>query len=224
MVDRKPSKDGFKTVTSELDLEIKRSLVIQALLLAKPASQVKVARLRKLWRQEGPSSQETLPLDDSGIWVLPTKPSKAEKLCPDAEPETCPAFEVLDLPSLASGEVVEYAEFHLQLYRLWGRACGLSQDSLGQAGLLKLLERAGLIGSTGLFPDRVSGQLWLARVWRDATDGNFGLSLPQFVLVAGRLGRLLLAGCTDPEPSEEDGPSQIQGVEAFAKQVLGTSA
>eukprot|EP00931_Biecheleriopsis_adriatica_P096163 TRINITY_DN6980_c0_g1_i1.p1 TRINITY_DN6980_c0_g1~~TRINITY_DN6980_c0_g1_i1.p1 ORF type:complete len:792 (-),score=155.59 TRINITY_DN6980_c0_g1_i1:199-2574(-) len=215
-----PKESSGKNAVSELDLEIKRTLVCQALLLAKPASQAKVARLRKRWRAEGPSSMETLPLDDDGVWVLATRPSPAEKLCPDALPESCPALEALDFADLSADTAAEYVKAHLELCRCWSKACGSNQDTVSQASVLKLLQNAGMFGQTSLFSNRVSCQLWLTRVWREASEGGFGLTLPEFVAVAGRLGGMLLAGCTDSELDEADRPSHFQGVQEFVDQVV----
>lgn len=178
-------------VTSELDLEIKRELVCQALVLAHPAPQNKTTRLRRQW--EPRDKELLLPLDDNGAWVLPGRPLPIEAVRPDA-PERCPALEAIDFPTMAAAEVTEYAEAHLTLYRCWSRSCGQGKESLGQLQLLKLLERGGLVGPGALFADRVSAQLWVSRVWRDVAEGAYGLNLPKFVHLAGRIGNMLLEG------------------------------
>merc|ERR1712060_58101 len=92
-------------------------------------------------------------------------------------------------------DVLEYAKIHLALYRSFVKGCGAGRDSLGQAQVLKMVEKAGLIGdSQALWQDRVSSQLWLSRVWRELAPGVFGLNLPQFVVLAGRIGRMLKHG------------------------------
>jgi len=202
-------------ITSELDLEIKRELVCQALVLARPAPQNKTVRLRKQWEpREG--RDHLLPLDDSGEWVLPTRPCSIESARPDA-PERCPALEALDFAKSAAPEVTEYAEAHLQLYRCWARSCGQEKESLGQLQLLKLVERGGLVGPGALFQDRVAAQLWVSRVWRDLAEGAYGLNLPKFVHLAGRIGRMLLEG-TQADADDGDGG---QGLRAGAMEFVG---
>jgi len=187
-------------VTSELDLEIKRELVTQAMLLARPAPRNKTSRLKKQW--EPRSSSELIPLSDTGVWMLPGRPLKTEAVRPDA-PDRCPALVALDFASLAAPKVLEYARAHLSLYRWWSKSCGQGKNTLGQEKLMRQLERRGCIGGKeedSLFPDRVTAQLWLSKKWRDMTDGNYGLNLPQFVELAGKVGRMLEG--FDPEDVE----------------------
>mmetsp|Transcript_57260 Transcript_57260/g.145428 ORF Transcript_57260/g.145428 Transcript_57260/m.145428 type:complete len:991 (+) Transcript_57260:454-3426(+) len=222
---REASKEK-NCVTSELDLEIKRELVVQALLLTRPAPQNKAARLKKQWKPRTDSA--VIGLNDEGGWALGGKATRAEAVRPDA-PERCPALEPLDFEDLAAPEVFEYSNAHLQLYRWFVRACGNSRDSLGQAQVQRLLERNGLVGdqSGALFPDRVTAQLWLSRVWRELAPGNYGLNLPQLVTLAGRIGHMLedSAGAADmasgsdtEEPPPK--PSHIMGVLAFFRRGL----
>merc|ERR1712107_609937 len=123
-------------------------------------------------------------------------------------PEACPAFEPVDFQAHTAPLVVEFAQAHLALYRCWLRTCGQSQDTLGQAQMLKLLERSGLAGAGCLFPDRVVAQLWLSKEMRVLTEGAFGLNLPQFVALASHIGLKLLGAATD----DGEGPSLIEGV------------
>lgn len=204
-------------VISPLDLEIKRELVSQALLLVQPAPMSKVARLRKKWqqKQDGMRDAAELPLDDDGAWALPWKPTACEAVRPDA-PGRSPALEALHFDELVAPDVLEYARAHLSIYRCWSRNCGM-QETLGQAQVLKLLERGGVVSD--VFQDKVSAQLWLTRIWRSAAVGAFGLSFPRFVCLASRIGKLLIAGCDAPE-DEEDAPSHIQGVLEFVRRGL----
>jgi len=182
----KPKKN--KMVTSPLDLEIKRELVAQALLLAKPAPQNKVSRLRKQWMSEDAEAHESVPLNDKGTWI------SAKATHPEVRhdaPERCPCLEALDFEDLVIPEVSEYARAHFDLYRIWLRSCGPGQSSVGQAQMLKLLERRGLVGAGQLFAERIEAQLWLTKVWRTAADGAFGLDLPQFVRIASWLGAMM---------------------------------
>lgn len=202
-----------ETVTSELDLEVKRELVTQALLLARPAPQNKTSRMRRMWQgQHARDSKDLVPLDDEGVWSLSTKQTRAEATRPDA-PEKCPAMVALDFEELAAPEVIEYARAHLSLYRFWTRSCGPGKETLGQAQMVRLVERGGLVGSGGIFADKVTAQLWFARNWRDAAGGAFGLNLPQFVTLVGRLGAMMASGGA----GEEDPNRQkvIAGVMEF---------
>eukprot|EP00928_Gymnodinium_smaydae_P045553 TRINITY_DN30359_c0_g1_i1.p1 TRINITY_DN30359_c0_g1~~TRINITY_DN30359_c0_g1_i1.p1 ORF type:complete len:785 (+),score=170.24 TRINITY_DN30359_c0_g1_i1:301-2655(+) len=205
------------TVTSELDLEVKRELVHQALLVAHPAPQAKALRMRRRWLQElkaGPKGGRGLiPLDDDGEWVLPGRPTRAEAVRPDA-PARCPALDALDCEVLAAEGVNAYARSHLAAYRCWVRSCGQSQDTLGQVQMLKLLERGGMIGAGASFPDRVAAQLWLSREWRDVALGAFGVTFPQFVALLSRLGRRLV-GSGEAKEEEGEEPSHIESIEAI---------
>eukprot|EP00929_Paragymnodinium_shiwhaense_P028761 TRINITY_DN16604_c0_g1_i1.p1 TRINITY_DN16604_c0_g1~~TRINITY_DN16604_c0_g1_i1.p1 ORF type:complete len:1298 (-),score=348.24 TRINITY_DN16604_c0_g1_i1:93-3986(-) len=175
--------------TSELDLEIKRELVSHALMLSKPSPQNKCQRLRKVWFNASPYD-ECVPLDDEGRWAIPQKQIRCAATRPDA-PERCPALEHLDLEALAAEPVLEYAKAHLQTYRVWRRNCGTGRDTLGQAQMLRLMEKLDMVGPGSLFQDRIAAQLWLSRIWRDVAMGSYGLNLPQFVAMAGRLGRMI---------------------------------
>eukprot|EP00933_Yihiella_yeosuensis_P056049 TRINITY_DN55025_c0_g1_i1.p1 TRINITY_DN55025_c0_g1~~TRINITY_DN55025_c0_g1_i1.p1 ORF type:complete len:230 (-),score=46.12 TRINITY_DN55025_c0_g1_i1:29-718(-) len=209
---------------SELDLAVKRELVCQALLLSKPAPQSKVLKLRKKWKSEsGRFVPDVIPLDDSGQWVLPVKQTSLEAVRPDSVVDNCPALESLDFSELAAPMVLEYSHAHMAMYRCWRRSTALSQDTLGQAQFLKLLDRCGgIIGAGELFPDKVAAQLWLTRIWREAAEGNFGLSLPQFVDLASELGRLLLGGkpmlpasaasAALSQDEDDDNPSKMAGL------------
>jgi len=220
---------GSEKATSELDLEVKRELVCQALLLPKPAPQTKVARLRRQWQEGEPRSGQldAVPLDDGGAWVAVARPMRAEAVRPDA-PERCPAMEALDFEALAAAEVAEYAQAHLALYRCWRRSCGASQDTLGQERMLKLIERGSLIGAGGLFPDKVTAQIWFSRIWRDVAEGAFGLRLHQFVRLVGRLGRMLAEGpaalAADAAAEDADGSRRIEGVLEFVRRGLADEA
>lgn len=199
---RDSSKDKDSIVVSELDLEIKRELVVQALLLARPAPLNKTTRLKKQWRARNITSDNIVPLTDQGTWALGGKPTRAEGVRQDA-PDRCPALEAINFEALAAPEVLEYAKSHLLLYRLWTRGCGTGRDSLGQAQVMKMFEKGGLVGDgNSLWSDRVTAQLWLSRVWRELAPGVFGLTLPQFVTLAGRIGRMLQSGgvAVDQEP------------------------
>lgn len=206
---------------AELDLAVKRELVCQALLLVRPAPKAKAIRLRRQWLRSGRSNGGTaVPLDDSGAWTLGMPPTKAEEIRLDA-PQSCPALEAVDFESFAAPRVAEYAQAHLALYRCWLRACGQSQETLGQVGMLKLLERGAMIGPGALFPDRVAAQLWMSREWRDVAEGAFGLNLPQFVVLAGKLGcRLLGNQGASGADDEEAGPSSVDGVIEFAASAI----
>eukprot|EP00929_Paragymnodinium_shiwhaense_P012288 TRINITY_DN11916_c0_g1_i4.p1 TRINITY_DN11916_c0_g1~~TRINITY_DN11916_c0_g1_i4.p1 ORF type:complete len:626 (+),score=115.16 TRINITY_DN11916_c0_g1_i4:599-2476(+) len=206
-------------VVSELDLEVKRELVAQALLLVRPAPQALVARMKKLWSDKGSARfmGELVPLDDSGEYLLPFKRSKAEATRKDT-PERCPAVEALDLEGLAAPEVTAYAHAHQLLYRCWRRCIGMQSGgavTLRQGAVLKLLERIGVVGEGCLHSGRISAQLWLTNVWRDIADGAFGLDFLQFIVFAGKTGRLLLGGAWEA-PAADDGPSFIQGVLEFS--------
>jgi len=210
-------KDGERTknpqVLNELDLAIKKELVSQALRLAHPAPSSKVARVRKKWLQSSrPTLGMHIPLDDEGQWALAVPPTRLETVRPDAC-GSCPALDPLDFDCLAAEGVSEYAKAHLSLYRCWLRWCGQGQDTLGQAPMLKLIERIGLVGQGATFPDRVTAQLWLSKEWRDTAGGAFGLSLPQFVALVGRIGCRMLGSQGNDE--ELDGPSHVEGVVNF---------
>jgi len=185
----KPSKES-KMVTSPIDLAIKKELISQALLLAKPAPSGKVARLRKQWFNADQDHAETIPLDDEGELV---RPDLTMEVRADA-PERCPCLEALDFDDLVIPDVTEYARAHYALYRIWVRSCGPGQSTLGQAQMQKLLERRGFVGSDLLFEDRLTAQLWLTKVWRVAAEGAFGLDLFQFVRLASRVGLMLRDG------------------------------
>jgi len=214
---RTPSKQ----VVSELDLQVKRELVAQAMSVACPAPQSKVIRMKKMWHQRRigssgvPPVTEHVPLDDSGTWLPSAKQSKSEAVRPDM-PNRCPALEVVDCATMAAASVTEYAQAHLVLYRLWRQTCG-RQETLGPAPALKLLERMGLVQAGSLFQDRVTGQLWLSKAWREAAGAAFGLNLPQFVSMAGRLGKMMLNGGAEVTDDDE-GPSHVQGVMEFVSQ------
>jgi len=198
-------------IVSELDLEIKRELVSQAMLLARPAPRNKCARLRKQW--EARDGRDFLPLDEEGEWVLGTKPLRTELTRCDAPAEQCPAFIPLDFKELAAPRCLQYAQAHLALYRWWVKSCGQGKASLGQEKVLRLLEKKGLLGAgeSNLFPDRVAGQLWLSKMWRDMSDGTFGLNIPQFIELAGKIGRLL----SGFDAEDVEGCSHISGVLAY---------
>lgn len=197
-------------VVSELDLEIKRELVSQTLLLTRPAPRNKTARLRKTWAPR--DGKDYLPLDENGAWTLPDRPARTEQQRPDA-PERCPAFMQLDFEELAAPRCWEYAQAHLLLYRWWVKACGQGKQSMGQEKIMRLFERKGLVGAGEgtLFRDRVSAQLWLSKIFRDMSDGSFGLNIPQFIELAGKIGRMLLGFDAD----DVDGISHISGVLAY---------
>jgi len=194
---RRPSKEAGqekpkekkKMITSPLDLEIKKELIAQSLLLARPAPQSKVLKLRSQRSGEAaqdPNELDPLPLDDNGDPVASGYPA----VRPDA-PARSPAMEPLDFGELAAPDVANYAKAHLTLYRLWVKSCGPGQSTLGQVPLEKLMDRRGFVGPGRLFPDRIHVQLWLTRKWRDFAAGSFGLDFPQFVQVAGCLGIML---------------------------------
>lgn len=207
---------GTMMVTSPIDLEIKRELIAQALLLARPAPQSKVARLRKQWAADPLSPLDVSPLADDGDWWAQNDiPADARPEVRSDAPGRCPALEVLDTEELVLPDVAEYAQAHLALYRIWLRGCGASQDSMGQAQLMKLLERRGFVGPGMLFSDRVAAQLWLSKTWRVAAEGAFGLDFVQFVCVCGRLGDLL-AGDGAGRDATATGPS-ISGLLEFMR-------
>lgn len=205
-----PPQPEAGMVVSELDLEIKRELVSQTLLLTRPAPRNKTARLRKTWAPR--DGKDYLPLDENGAWTLPDRPARTEQQRPDA-PERCPAFMQLDFEELATPRCWEYAQAHLLLYRWWVKACGQGKQSMGQEKIMRLFERKGLVGAGEgtLFRDRVSAQLWLSKIFRDMSDGSFGLNIPQFIELAGKIGRMLLGFDAD----DVDGISHISGVLAY---------
>jgi len=197
-------------VLSELDLEIKRELISQAMLLVRPAPRNKTARLKRQWvPREG---RDFIPLDDDGNWTLQGGAGRTEQARRDA-PERCPAFVPLEFEELGAPACLQYAQAHLTLYRWWVKSCGQGKHSLGQEKVLRLLERKGLVGTGAgeLFHDRVTAQLWLSKVWRDMSDGTFGLNIPQFIELAGKIGRMLSGFETD----DVDGLSHIGGVLAY---------
>lgn len=204
-----PQQPGAGLVTSELDLEIKRELVSQAMLLARPAPRNKCTRLRRLWEPRQPEVKDFLPLDEDGTWSLPGRPQRSEAARRDA-PEQCPAFMPLDFQELAASKVLDYSQAHLALFRWWAKSCGQGKHSLGQEKVLRLLERKGLVssGEGSLFHDRVNAQLWLSKMWRDMSDGTFGLNIPQFIELAGKIGRMLAGFDAD----DVEGFSHISGV------------
>lgn len=200
-------------VTSELDLEIKRELISQALMVSRPAPQNKTVRLKKLWEKD-PRVEDLVPLDDNGAWVLPGKQMRACAVRGDA-PDRCPALETLDFEALAAPEVMEYAKAHLALYRCWVRSCGQGKGTLGQAQMLRLMERVSMVGHGCVFADRIGAQLWVSRMWRDIAPGSFGVNLPQFVTMASKLGRMLNG---IPDAEKEGGPdwqTQREGLVEF---------
>lgn len=213
---RESTKAERNVVTSELDLEIKRELVTQALLLVKPAPQIKTARLRKQWNSTTRPIGDYVPLDDEGAWALSTRRARAEGTRPDA-PDRCPAFEVLDFGALTADPVMEYAKAHLALYRFWCKSCGQGKESLGQAQMMRLVERAGLVGTGKMWPDKVSANLWFSRFWREFTAGAYGLNLPQFVALIGRIGRMMCAGIGPEAEGSEDAErvTHVAGVLEF---------
>lgn len=198
----KPPKES-KMVTSPLDLAIKKQLIAQALLLAKPAPQAKVSRLRKQWFSEDQDCAEAIPLDDEGEWVRTDLPADARPEVRLDAPERCPCLEELDFEALVIPDVREYARAHFDLYRSWVKSCGPGQSTLGQAQMLKLLERRGFVGPGLLFGERLAAQLWLTKVWRVAAESAFGLDLGQFVRLASRLG-LLLRGEDEKDGADID--------------------
>merc|ERR1712118_476158 len=116
-------------VTSPLDLAIKKELVTQAMLLAKPAPQSKVGRLRKQWfSSDEPASHEVVPLDDDGAWQGQDGPRDMRPEVRADAPERCPCLEALDFDALALPEVYEYARAHYALYRAWSRSLGPGQS------------------------------------------------------------------------------------------------
>lgn len=206
-------------VTSQLDLEIKRELIAQTLLLAKPAPQGKVSRLRKQWISDDTDCRDTIPIDDDGAWVRADLPADSRhEVRPDA-PDRCPCLEALDFEDLVIPEISEYSRAHFALFRTWIRSCA-GQSSVGQAQMMKLLERRNFVGAGLLFAERVAAQLWLTKVWRAAADGAFGLDLPQFVRIASWLGTMLRtkAGAEPPEggPESEKLP-KVGGVLEFVR-------
>lgn len=206
-----PEPPAAGLVVSELDLEIKRELVSQTLLLTRPAPRNKTARLRRTW--EPRHGTDFLPLDDHGAWTLPDRPARTEQQRPDA-PDRSPGFMHLDFEELAAPRCWEYAQAHLLLYRWWAKSCGQGKQSMGQEKMMRLFERKGLVGAGGLpyiFHDRVSAQLWLSKMFRDMSDGSFGLNIPQFIELAGKIGRMLLGFDAD----DVDGISHISGVLAY---------
>lgn len=205
-------------ITSPLDLEIKRELVAQALLLARPAPMVKVSRLRKQWLTDVPSLREVAPLDDAGEWVKVVPEELRPEVRSDA-PERCPALEALDFEGLVTPDVLEYSRSHLALYRAWFQGCGPAQSTLGQAQLVKLLERRGFVGPKLLFQERLAAQLWLTKIWRSVADGAFGLDFVQFVHVVGRIGDLLLAGdeAAEAGAAAESHALSVRGVLEFTR-------
>lgn len=204
-----PPQPEAGLVVSELDLEIKRELVSQTLLLTRPAPRNKTARLRRTW--EPRDGKDYLPLDEDGAWTLPNRPQRTEQKRPDA-PERCPAFMQLDFQELAAPKCWEYAQAHLLLYRWWAKSCGQGKQ-MGQEKIMRLFERKGLVGAGEgtLFRDRVSAQLWLSKIFRDMSDGSFGLNIPQFIELAGKIGRMLSGFDAD----DDDGISHISGVLAY---------
>merc|ERR1719498_810672 len=114
----------------------------------------------------------------------------------------------LNLDELAAPRCVEYARAHLSLYRWWVRSCRQGKNTLGQEKVLRQLDRKGFVGSSegSLFHDRVSAQLWLSKMWRDMADG-FGLNIPQFIELAGKIGRMSLGYDAD----DVEGLSHISG-------------
>lgn len=204
-------------VMSELDLEIKRELVSQALLLSRPAPRNKTLRLRKQW--EPRDGNHFLPLDDDGRWTLPGRPPRTEVARQDA-PERCPALVPIDFEESAAPRALEFSQAHLHLYRWWARSCGQGKNTLGQEKVLRQLERNGLVGSGAgqIFPDRVSAQLWLSKQWRDLADGAYGLNVPQFMELAGKIGRML----TGIDADDVDGLSHISGILEYMAHGLGT--
>merc|ERR1712039_431219 len=136
-------------------------------------------------------------------------------------PQLCPALEPLDFEALVAPEVSGYARAHLCLYRWWRRRCSQGQNTLGQAQMLKLMDRGGLLGAGALFQDRVSAELWLSRLWRDVTGGAFGLNLPQFVGVAGKLGQMLVGdvGTGAVDATDVSGLGHIEGVLEFVNRI-----
>mmetsp|Transcript_120507 Transcript_120507/g.239864 ORF Transcript_120507/g.239864 Transcript_120507/m.239864 type:complete len:924 (+) Transcript_120507:122-2893(+) len=196
-------KEKKKMVTSPLDLEIKKELIAQTLLLARPAPQSKVLKLRNQWYGEAapdPQELEPLPLDDNGDLVTSSGRAAASDypaVRPDA-PGRCPAMEPLDFGELVAPDVVNYAKAHLALYRLWARSCGPGQSTLGQVPMEKLMDRRGFVGPGRPFADKIHVQLWLTRKWRDYAAGSFGVDFQQFVQVAGCLGNMLANGGAAP--------------------------
>lgn len=197
-------------VLSELDLEIKRELISQAFLLVRPAPRNKTARLKRMWAPR--DGTDYLPLDDNGHWILPGGPTRSEAARPDA-PERCPAFMPLDFQEMAAPACLNYAQAHLSLYRWWVKSCGQGKHSLGQEKILRLLDHKGLVGNGEgtLFHDRVNAQLWLSKMWRELADGAHGLNIPQFIELAGRIGRMLSGFDAD----DAEGMSHIGGVLAY---------
>eukprot|EP00931_Biecheleriopsis_adriatica_P102914 TRINITY_DN77817_c0_g1_i1.p1 TRINITY_DN77817_c0_g1~~TRINITY_DN77817_c0_g1_i1.p1 ORF type:complete len:1398 (-),score=286.85 TRINITY_DN77817_c0_g1_i1:2-4168(-) len=220
--DKKEDKKDKKKdeVVSELDLVIKRELVAQALLLVRPAPHNKCARLKRAWTARG--KNDLVALDDEGNWKLSGKPTRSEAVRTDA-PDRCPALEPIDFDELAAPEVFEFAKVHLALYRWWAKSCSQGRDSIGQAQVLRMLEKCFLVGCDGaLFPDRVSAQLWLSRIWRDLASGNFGLNLPQFIQLAGKLGVMLLGD--EAAQEEVSRPHHVPGILEFWRRSLSSGA
>jgi hypothetical protein len=207
-----PDKQKSRMVTSPLDLEIKRELVAQALLLVRPAPQNKITRLRRV------TADDTIPLDDEGAWAQAETPDETRPEIRSDAPERCPALEALDFGTLVVPDVAEFAQAHYALYRVWCRHCAPAQETVGQGQMMKLFERRNFVGPDRLFPDRIAAQLWLTKLWRIAADGAFGVDFKQFVYVVGRMGCLLLHDDGVPEAvSAEPLCASIRGVLEFVR-------
>ncbi|CAJ1351123.1 unnamed protein product [Effrenium voratum] len=183
-----------RMVQNPLDVAIKKELVAQALLLARPALQSKVQRLRKQWLEETPSIPDPVPLDDEGAWA---KADLAEELQTEVRqdaPSRSPGLVALDL---AAAPAADFAAQHLALYRAFARSCGPSQ-AVGQGQVLKLLERGGFIGEEAVFKDKIVCQLWLTKIWRLVVENSYGLGFAEFLRVLGLVGDL-----ADSEPGAE---------------------
>eukprot|EP00933_Yihiella_yeosuensis_P042643 TRINITY_DN3728_c0_g1_i11.p1 TRINITY_DN3728_c0_g1~~TRINITY_DN3728_c0_g1_i11.p1 ORF type:complete len:741 (-),score=134.00 TRINITY_DN3728_c0_g1_i11:254-2476(-) len=217
----KSTSKASKEEVSELDLLIKRELVAQALLLVRPAPQNKTNRLKRQWvpRDKG----DIVPLNDDGSWALSGKQKRSEAVRDDA-PDRCPGMEPVEFDDAADPEVVEFAKYHLLLYRCWLKHCGSGHQTLSQAQILRLFEKGLLIGegAGSLFPDRITGQLWISRTWRVLAEGNFGLNFAQFTDLAGRVGDMLLARSDPDYVGMEPGSLRMNvvGIFEFARQVL----
>jgi hypothetical protein len=59
-----------------------------------------------------PRTDELVPLDDDGSWVLPLRKCDVERR---DVPERCPALGQIDFNELAASVVVEYAQANLRL-------------------------------------------------------------------------------------------------------------
>lgn len=214
---------------SELDQVVKEELITQALQVSNPLSHRLALKQRQLWleslgdhKQPGyscPVAQidEPVPLNDDGEQVYPGVAPIAPR--PD-RPSRCPALRPL---SFDCHEAWAYVTDHLSCYRIWRNyayspaGCFAPREGqarkfvgFGRTQFRQMAEASGLIGSTGLWADRATAELFFTRIQQSSeSKGSNGKDALDFVNFLNKcalaVGQLILGGagsCHKPEALE----------------------